>query len=722
MSENLPHKPTRRTLFIVLLIGATYMLALTAMVMPLITPITAATMQIGLVATQDIQAPRAISFQSNLLTEEQRDLAANQVLPVYTSADTTIARNQLEKLRAALAYISAVRADTYSTTEQKIIDLAALENIQMSEELSQSILNLNDPRWQAVQQEAIVVLEQVMRNTIRQDHLSELNANLPAMVSLSLSEEQAEIVAKLVRAFVAPNSFYSEELTDAARLIARQDVTPITRSYKAGETIVQRGKVITASDYEALQVLGLVQPQYNWKEFLSIALLTLVSLIFTSLYLRQQKEINQEHRTLILIALLFLVFLFLARVIIPGHTLVPYMFPLAAFGMTVSVLVGSQPAIVISLILALLTAYDLPYALELMTFYALSSFFGILVLGKGVRVMSFILAGAAVAVAGILVALIFRIPQPTTDLIGLASIGGASLINGFVSAGLTILLQYFLAQLLGTTTALQLLEISRPDHPLLQYLLRNAPGTYQHSLQVANLAEQAADYIGADGLLTRVGALYHDIGKAKKPVYFIENQVTNLDNPHDLLDPEISAQVVISHVIEGLELAKKYHLPKRIQDFIVEHHGLMITRYQFAKAVEALGGDQGKIDAELFRYPGPKPSSKETAILMLADGCEARVRAERPKDEAELRETIKSVIDHRLNLGELDNTNLTLKNLSDLVDSFTTTLRGMYHPRIEYPKLEKEEMQHPTVRPPLAIQTQSSTQESRDNKIDNDET
>jgi putative nucleotidyltransferase with HDIG domain len=283
----------------------------------------------------------------------------------------------------------------------------------------------------------------------------------------------------------------------------------------------------------------------------------------------------------------------------------------------------------------------------------------------------------------------------------LLSIAGASLLNGFVSAGLTILMQYLLAQALGMTTALQLLEISRPDHPLLQYLLRNAPGTYQHSLQVSNLAEQAAERIGGDALLTRVGALYHDIGKAKKPVFYIENQVAEHVNPHDDLEPETSSQTVISHVIEGLELARKYRLPKRIQDFIVEHHGTMITRYQYAKALKNANGDESRVDEEKFRYPGPSPMSKETAILMLADGCEARVRAESPKDEAELREIIKSVVDHRLSQGQLDYTDLTLKDLSDLIDSFTTTLRGVYHPRIEYPKLEKNEPLPSDATPPI---------------------
>jgi putative nucleotidyltransferase with HDIG domain len=208
-------------------------------------------------------------------------------------------------------------------------------------------------------------------------------------------------------------------------------------------------------------------------------------------------------------------------------------------------------------------------------------------------------------------------------------------------------------------------------------------------LQVANLAEQAAERIGADGLLTRVGALYHDIGKAINPVFYIENQMPGNPNPHDQLDPPSSAEIIVQHVNDGVELARQHRIPRRIQDFIREHHGTMVARYQYINAVKAAGGDESKVDPAAFRYPGPTPASRETAILMLADGCEARVRAERPKDTDDMRALIKSVIEDRIAQGQLDNTDLTLRDLETITDSFTTTLRGIYHPRIEYPILEK---------------------------------
>jgi hypothetical protein len=404
--------------------------------------------------------------------------------------------------------------------------------------------------------------------------------------------------------------------------------------------------------------------------------------------LRRNSSLMQDLRGLGIITGLYLVFLLGARLVVPTYPGIAYVFPLAAYGLTACVLFGAEPALISSTPLAVLAAYGASNSLDLTLFYMFSSLFGVLAMGRARRLTAFFRAGAVVALCGIVVVLAYRLPQNNSDWLGAFSLGTSSLLNGIASASLTVLLQFFLAQFLGMTTALQLMEISRPDHPLLQFILRNAPGTYQHSLQVANLAEQAAERIGADPLLTRVGALYHDAGKALNPVFFVENQPPGNLNPHDDLDPVTSAQTIIQHVADGLELARQYRLPRRIQDFIAEHHGSMLTRYQYVRAVQAAGGDEKMIDEVQFRYSGPRPKSRETAILMLADGCEARVRADHPKDADELRVLIKTVVSERVASGQLDKTMLTLRDLDKIVDSFTATLRGIYHPRIQYPQLE----------------------------------
>ena len=235
---------------------------------------------------------------------------------------------------------------------------------------------------------------------------------------------------------------------------------------------------------------------------------------------------------------------------------------------------------------------------------------------------------------------------------------------------------------------MQLLEISHPDFPLLQMFLRNAPGTYQHSLQVANLAQQAAEAIGADSVLTRVGALFHDIGKSKDASFFVENQAPGNLNTHVDITPEEAAQKIIQHVLDGVALAHKNHLPRRIDDFILEHHGTMVTRYQYNQALEKAGGDASQVNADQFRYPGPSPRSRETAILMLADGAEARTRAEGADSDDDLRTIVRSVIERVQKENQLDHAPLTMRDLNLITESFVTTLRGTYHPRIQYPSAE----------------------------------
>jgi len=682
--------PSRHTIYLVALFIVTGGLAALALLMPFSTRTSTLAMQAGEVATQDVLAPQAITYTSDILTERQRDTAARNVDPVYGSPDTSIAREQVERLRAALDFIDSTRSDSYASREQKLADLAALQDVHLSEASAEAILELSESGWQAVYQEAIVVLEQVMRSTIREDRLEDARRSVPALVSLNLPEDQASLVAELVSAFITPNSFYSEELTLSAQEAARAAVEPVTRSYMAGETVVQRGEVITEEDLEALQILGLVQPTARWQEQLATVAVVLAAFVFIALYLRQKPKLVANLRSLTLIAVLFLIFLFTARIIIPGRTVIPYIFPLAAYSLIITSLFGIQTGMALTLPLSILAAYDLPNVLDLSLYYLLGGMVGALVLSRGQRISTYFWAGAAASAAGAAVIIAYRLAEPTTDLVGFLTLMGASMLNGLGVASLTLVLQYFLAQILGLTTTLQLLELSRPDNTLLQFILRNAPGTYQHSLQVANLAEQAAELIGADTLLTRVGALYHDAGKARHPHFFIENQVPGSTNPHDELNPEESAAIIIQHVPDGLELARKQRLPRRIQDFIAEHHGTLITRYQYATALEAAGGDKEKVDIEKYRYPGPRPRSRETGLVMLADGCEALTRAERPKDKEELQDLVQRVISTRTAAGQLDDTDLTMRDLKVVEDSFITSLRGVYHPRISYPKIQEQ--------------------------------
>jgi len=684
--ENVPKRIRVVQLILLILVG---LASLAALIAPLSLSPGALPLSAGDVAPRDLQAPEAIEYVSEVRTEEARAAAERAIPQTYSPPDPAIARSQIERLRAALDYIVLVRADEYATPEQKQADLGSLSDITLEPETIEQILNLSTARWETIQQEALSVLEQVMRNTIREENVQAIRRSLPSLVSLALTEEQAEIVVKLVSAYIVPNSFNSPELTEAARQAARDAVQPVVQEYKPGETIVAAGQVINPAQLEALEKLGLIEPAQQWEYYLGISALVILTTSFVGLYYyRRNRPYILEVRSLVLIAIVFIIFLVGARLSIPNRTIVPYLFPLPAVGLLLATLFGMDAGLIFSLALSVLAAYGLPNTFDLMPYYLLASLTGVLVLGPARRVWTFFRSGLAIAGAGMAMILAFRIPFTEMDWIGIATLLGAALFNGMASASITLLLQYFLAQALGLTTPLQLLEISRPDFPLLQFFLRNAPGTYQHSLQVANLAEQAAESIGADALLTRVGALFHDVGKANNPTFFIENQPHGNINTHDDIAPADSSNAITQHVRDGVKLARKHRLPRRIDDFILEHHGTMLTRYQYSKAVEAAGGDESKVDPDEFRYPGPRPRSRETALLMLADGTEARVRAMKPQSEEELIKIVHSAIEHVQKTGQLDDTQLTLSDLNKIAESFTTTLRGSYHPRIEYPKTE----------------------------------
>ncbi len=487
-------------LFLILVAG----LSLAAILGPQFLASRAPDINLGQVAEQDILADRAISFPSNILTEQKQNEAASAVKDIYSLPDTNIARQQLDHLQDALAYITSVRTDPHATIEDKLRDLDALDGMSISEDLAGTILAMSEARWLAVEQEAVAVLEELMRSPIQPANLGQSINTVPAMISLALSPTQASVISEFVTAFLAPNSFLSEDLTEAAREEARNSVDPVMRTFASGQTIIRRGEVFEPIDIEALEQFGFAAPDIRWQEY--AAALALVTLMggFMMLYLRGNSDIKEHLRDLVLISLLLLVFLFVARLTVYNHVVLPYLYPVAGFSMLVAALFGVRVAMISSLPLAVMIAYGMPNSLDLTIYYILGSLFGILVIGRARRISAFFLAGAAVAFAGMLVILAYRLVMPGMDWIGILTLFGASLANGLASAVIALLLQTILAFLIGTTTPMQLMDLTRPDQPLLQLILQNVPGTYQHSLQVSNLAEQAAERIGADPLLTRL--------------------------------------------------------------------------------------------------------------------------------------------------------------------------------------------------------------------------
>jgi putative nucleotidyltransferase with HDIG domain len=646
---------------------------------------------VGDVAPQDILAPYALSYTSEILTEQAKEDAAESVAPKFDPPNAGVARQQLERLRATLEYIDSVRTDENATLEQQLEDLDHLADVSLTSDEARAVLELSEPRWEAVKLESISLLEHVMRNEIRDGRVEEARRSVPALVSISMPEIQAELASKLTSAFVTANTFLNEEATEAARQSATEAVSPVRESYAEGEAIVERGEVVSALDLEALRAFNLLKPPEPWQDIAIRTLLVLMMGSVLALYAyRMHAEQLKNLRLAFTISVLFVIMAVGLQLMIPGRTVLPYLFPSATLPILLTVIFSPGMGIMTALVSGALAGYLAPRGLEMTLFITLGGALSALVIGHAERLSSFFWAGLAAAVASMTIVVIFRFPDPATDLIGKATLLGASLLSGMLSSSLGFGLLLLVGNLLGMTTSLQLIELSRPDHPLLQYILRNSPGTYQHSLQVSNLAEQAARAIGANALLTRVGALYHDAGKAKRPQFFIENQMPD-QNVHEQLDPTTSAGIIVDHVRDGLELARKYRLPKGIQAFILEHHGDMETGYQLNQALKAAGGEESEIDRSHFRYPGPAPQSRETALLMLADGVEAKARADRPSDEDSTDELVRWVIEDRLSKGQLDHVDLTLRDLDIIRRSFVNTLKNMYHPRIRYPGTTPEE-------------------------------
>ncbi|MGB4594538.1 MAG: HDIG domain-containing metalloprotein [Anaerolineaceae bacterium] len=642
---------------------------------------------VGSVATQERFAPYSINFESKIFTERARKEAAAAVQPIYLPSDPFIAREQLQKLSSAINYISSVRADSLANPEQKLIDLQNMTVFKLPAEDANRILNLEADDWTAISAEANRVLELVLRDNIRANAVSEYRDSLPAKYGRAFLPNETIAITSLISQLIVPTSLYSEEQTAAAREAARNMIEPVTRQIINGEVLLRRGQIVKEEDLEALNVFGYSNPTNPTNQLIRSGIVVAIFAAIVVIYYRRHADRSfVSFKSIVLISSLFLLFLGLARFLIIDRTVLPYLYPFAAFGITVAIVFNTELSVILTLGLAVLTVFGKSREAELLVYFILPSIAGILAIGRARRLSSFIVAGLLTSLTAIGVVFAFRYADMTTDLAGFSTLIASAGFSGLASASLAILVQQILSAILDLPTALQLLDISRPDHPLLQLILRNAPGSYQHSLLVSNLAEQAAEAIGADRLLVRVGTLFHDAGKANNPPFFIENQMKDKIDSHDTLDPTEAARTIISHVTDGVALAKRYRLPTAVIDFIREHHGTMITRYQLAKAVELAGGDESAVNIANFTYPGPAPRSRETAILMLADGTEARARANSPKTDEEIRKLIDDTINYCKDQHQLDNTDLTLKDLNTIANAFFNALQRSYHPRIKYPE------------------------------------
>lgn len=636
----------------------------------------------GDIASEDIRSPIDIEYTSQILTERERRLKAATVPVRYFPPDPAVARQQSARAAQILTFINTVREDRYATLSQKTDDLTRIEGLTLDSDVIRTLLRMDSATWQDVNQQVGLVLERAMQGQVTESDLPGIRTRLPTQVGVRFSDEQTRVIVDLVDDLIRPNTIINEAETEAAREQAVADINVLV-SYQRDQIVVRAGERIGSEAYEAMRQLGLLQVTDDRLASLARAFAAnIIIMVATGLFvLRMRPGLLVSSRFIAVLSGLFLIFLFGARIASTSGQL--YLYPVAALALILTALTAPEIAVLGMMGLGALIGIMTGNSLEMATLVVIGGVLGAMTLRRTERLNSYFMPGLLIALGNIVVVGAFY----NTDFSMSADLSIGSLLlycflNGILSAVVAIGVLYLVSVLFNYPTAVKLLELSQPNHPLLQRLLREAPGTYQHSLQVANLSEQAANAIGANDDLVRVAALYHDIGKMANPAFFTENQVEGI-NPHDVLnDPARSADIIISHVTDGERIARQYRLPARVRDFILEHHGTQILHF-YQMALEQADDDE-VVDEEQFTYPGPKPQSKETAILMLADTCEATVRARKPTRKPEILEIVQQSIEGKIKAGQLDESGLTLNDLKTIKRVFVDMLQGIFHPRISY--------------------------------------
>jgi cyclic-di-AMP phosphodiesterase PgpH len=654
--------------------------------------------RVGELVREDIAAPKAISFTSKTRTD-QAQAAARAAVPLQFdfTADKAIAIANEQ----ANAFNGRVRrVDTAFATDLKPEERIALLETAipgLSDTTQATLEKIDAPRWAAIRTEAARVLDATERTELRDTQAAETRATIESRMGGDLDESERMLAAEIIRPLIVANSSFSQTLTDQARDRAAENVQPVQVDIAQGQVVVRNGTPLTPADLEAIQALGLGQDApldlstlAGWFLLAVLAVTILLAWIW-----RFRPTLWHRGNVLLLIGLLF-VGVSVALKITAGRELLGYFLPTAAIGMVLTILLDASVATIVMALVAVMGGALAGSSLEFASYIFFGGLAGILAIRKGDRLQTFVEAGIAVFAVNALVVSVFSL-LGTRDIRGVLELWFASGASAAGSAVAAVGTFAVLGSAFGILTVFQLLELANPSQPLLRRLLVETPGTYHHSLMVGNLAERAAEAIGGDPLVTRVAAYYHDIGKLSNPLAFIENQGGG-ENIHDELEPEVSAQILKQHVADGIDTAYAAKLPKALIAYIPQHHGTAVMSYFLARARERAAEPYGGIttaegakaaaavDERRFRHAGPKPQSREAALIMLADSVEASVRSLQSRDEPAIRAMVSRIIDERVADGQFDECDLTFRDLERIKDAFVAQLLGMYHTRIAYPQ------------------------------------
>jgi len=654
-------------------------------------------LEVGDIPQNDLRAPRTLTFESEILTSQARAEARDGVPPQY---DYTSERAAAVAAQQAVAYERAVSpidaAFSPDLPDDARTELLTAVHPGLTEEARATLLGLTPERWQAVRDEGARILDQIERTELRDTDVAITRRDLASRMVADLSPEEQDLAAQIVSPLLVPNSSYGQALTEEARTEAERAVVPVTTQIQQNQVIVDAGHPVTALDLEKIDAFNLNASTLDVARLSGwfVAAVLLVGLLLAWVQ-RFRPSFWHRNNVLLLLGLMLVLSAFALKVT-AGRSILPFFLPTAAAGILIAILLDAATATVVMAVIALLAGIVNGSSLEIAAYVFLGGFAGIIAVRRGDRLQSFVQAGIAVAIVNALVVTTFSL-LGERDLTGIIQLWGASAVSAAGAAVAAVGSFAVLGNIFGILTVFQLLELANPSQPVLRRLLVETPGTYHHSLMVGNLGERAAEAIGADPLVTRVAAYYHDIGKLANPLAFIENQAGG-DNVHDILDPEASAHILKQHVVDGIDIAYRARLPKTLIAFIPQHHGTVLISYFYARAREQAAEPYGglatpegvraaeSVDPRKFRHAGPKPQSREAALTMLADGVEASVRSLSSREEPAIRAMVERIIDERLSDGQFDECDLTLGDIEKIREAFVSQLLGMYHQRVAYPQ------------------------------------
>ena len=659
-------------------------------------------LEVGQPSPKDFIASKSIVYESKELTEQARQEAAEQV-----TRDYKIDKAVLE------AIDQEIDGKFSSLIEEKQRVAAEETNPVLSREIVQEILGyeIDDGTYRAATDSSVDKLDELagklkgiisryMADGIQEQAIPATKSKiLQAVQELSTNKDTQALAAGIVEHLnLRANLKYDNQSTLEKKEEARKSVDPVIITIRKNQKIIGMGDIVTIADIEALQHLGLLRTEAPYVSIMGLLLFILVfyGLVGGYLYI-YRRDIYNRDRYFNLLGLLIITVLIIAKAVtainITQRTeiaiLVGYLVPMAAGSMLISILLDNKLAIFITVIMSIfvgmITGGELQYAVVAMV----GGIVSVLSVSKLSQRSDLAKASVYIMIANVLIIVSFGLINRSS--FSVLSVGSAlGVANGILSSVLTIGLLPFLESAFGITTSVKLLELSNPNQPLLKRLLFEAPGTYHHAIMVGNMAEAAADAVGADSLLARVGAYYHDIGKLKRPYFFIENQFAQ-NNPHDKLAPTLSTLIITSHIKDGVELAQQHGLPDVIRDIIEQHHGTSLISFFYHKARD--GESDSNVKADDFRYETPKPKTKEAAIVMLADSIEAGVRAMQKPNPGRIEGFVRKIIKDKLEDGQLEECDLTFRELDIIAQACVQILSGIFHTRVEYPDNVLQEME-----------------------------